>query len=82
MEEVAAFGDVPMQIEVELGRPLMTVREILALGAGSVVALKRATGENIDIRVGGVRVGCGPSVAVGCPPPGGGYGSDGSPGPG
>lgn len=43
--------EVPLQITVELGRTLKTVREILALGAGSVVELEKLAGEPVDILV-------------------------------
>ncbi len=56
MEEIAKLADVPVLIEVEIGRPMLKLGEILALEEGSVVALPRSAGENIDIRVGGVLV--------------------------
>lgn len=43
--------DVPLHISVELGRASLTVREILALGAGSVVELDRLAGEPVDVLV-------------------------------
>lgn len=45
-----------MSIELEIGRPLMKLGELLSLQEGQVVALARSAGENIDIRVGGVLV--------------------------
>jgi flagellar motor switch protein FliN/FliY len=54
MEEIAKLADVPVAIEVEIGRPMLKLGELLALEEGSVVALSRSAGENIDIRVGGV----------------------------
>jgi flagellar motor switch protein FliN len=57
MDEIAAFVDVPVLIEVELGRPLMKLRDILELETRSVVALTRAAGENIDVRAGGALIG-------------------------
>jgi flagellar motor switch protein FliN/FliY len=59
IEEVARFADVPMSIEVEIGRPQLRLRDILGLHEGSVVTLSRAAGENIDIRVSGVLIGFG-----------------------
>ncbi len=56
MEEIAKLADVPVLIEVEIGRPLLKLGDILALQEGSVLALPRSAGENIDIRVGGVLV--------------------------
>jgi flagellar motor switch protein FliN/FliY len=43
--------DVPLKISVELGRASLTVREVLALGAGSVVELDRLAGEPVDVLV-------------------------------
>ena len=45
--------DVPLPISVELGRCTMTIREILDLGAGSVVEVNRVAGEPVDILVNG-----------------------------
>jgi len=56
MEEIAKLADVPVLIEVEIGRPMLKLGDILALEEGSVVALPRSAGENIDIRVGGALV--------------------------
>jgi flagellar motor switch protein FliN/FliY len=56
MEEIAKLADVPVLIEVEIGRSMLKLGDILALEEGSVVALPRSAGENIDIRVGGVLV--------------------------
>ena len=43
--------DVPLHVSVELGRASLTVREILALGVGSVVELDRLAGEPVDVLV-------------------------------
>ncbi|MEO0699694.1 MAG: FliM/FliN family flagellar motor switch protein, partial [Pseudomonadota bacterium] len=37
------FGDVSVRLSVELGRADMPLRDVLALGQGSVVALSRLT---------------------------------------
>ncbi len=55
-EEIAKLANVPVLLEVEIGRPLLKLGDILALEEGSVLALPRPAGENIDIRVGGVLV--------------------------
>jgi flagellar motor switch protein FliN len=64
MEEVAAFADVPLDVEAELARSVLTVRQILELEPGSLITLKRSAGENIDLYVGGALIGCGEIVAV------------------
>ncbi len=43
--------DVPLQITVELGRTQKMVKEVLALGPGSVVELDKLAGEPVDILV-------------------------------
>jgi len=43
--------DIPLHVSVELGRASLTVREILALGSGSVVELDRLAGEPVDVLV-------------------------------
>ncbi len=61
-EEIAAFVDVPVNIDVELDRRVMTVREVLQLDINSVLKMHRSAGENLDIRVGGAMIGCGEIV--------------------
>lgn len=41
--------DVPLRVSVELGKATMSIREVLALGAGSVVELDKMAGEPVDI---------------------------------
>jgi flagellar motor switch protein FliN len=62
-EEFALYLDVPMDVDVELDRHILTVREILALDLGSVIRLHRSAGENLDVRVGGALFGFGEIVA-------------------
>ncbi len=62
--EVSFLGDVPLQIEVELDRKVMTIEEILALDVGSVIRMSRSAGENIDILIGGALVGSGEIVII------------------
>jgi len=64
LEGTAAMADVPLDIEVELDRKMMTVREILGLAPGSVLKMTRSAGENIDIRVGGALMGYGEIVIL------------------
>ncbi len=63
-EEIAGLARVPVTIEAELDRRFLTVREVLALGEGSVIATSRSAGENIDIRVHGTLVGFGEIVII------------------
>jgi flagellar motor switch protein FliN/FliY len=64
LDQTAAFNDVPIDLEVELGRKLMTLAEVLALHAGSVIKMPRSAGENIDILAGGHLLGSGEIVII------------------
>ncbi len=64
LEEIGALADIRMDVEVELDRKIMAVREILALETGSVVAMHRSAGETIDIRIGGTVIGSGEIVIL------------------
>lgn len=46
-----ALLDVSLPVIAEFGRTIMTVQEVLALGAGSVIPLSRIVGEPIDLYV-------------------------------
>jgi flagellar motor switch protein FliN/FliY len=63
-EEIAFLADVPLEIEVELDRKVMTLEDILKLGVGSVIRMTRSAGENIDILIGGTLVGSGEIVII------------------
>jgi flagellar motor switch protein FliN/FliY len=56
--------DVPLAVSVELGRIRMTVRELLALGAGSVIELAKLAGEPLDVLINGRPVARGEAVMV------------------
>ncbi|MED4934571.1 flagellar motor switch phosphatase FliY [Heyndrickxia coagulans] len=43
--------DIPLEVTVELGRTSKTVREILEMGAGSIVELDKLAGEPVDILI-------------------------------
>jgi len=63
-EEIAPLGDIPVDVEVELDRKMMTAREVLELEEGSVIGTGRSAGENIDLYIGGVLFGSGEIVAI------------------
>jgi flagellar motor switch protein FliN/FliY len=42
---------VPLEVTVELGRTTMSIKDILALGVGSVIELDKTAGEPVDIYV-------------------------------
>jgi flagellar motor switch protein FliN/FliY len=62
LEEIAPLGDVPVDVEIELDRRIMTTSEVLQLAEGSILGTSRSAGENIDIYIGGVLCGSGEIV--------------------
>ncbi len=56
--------DIPVQLSVELGRTKMPIRQILQLGAGSVVELGTVAGELVDVLVNGQLIARGEIVVV------------------
>lgn len=56
--------DVPLEMTAELGRARLEIREVLALGPGSVVELDKLAGEPIDLLVNGHPVARGEVVVV------------------
>ncbi len=63
-QEIAHYSDVPVDIEVELDRKIMSIGAILDLKVGSVLKMTRSAGENIDIFIGGTLVGFGEIVII------------------
>jgi flagellar motor switch protein FliN/FliY len=64
MEEIAGYADVPVRVEAELDRRILTLGQILQLEPGSLIGMSRSAGENIDLYVGGTLIGCGEIVVV------------------
>jgi flagellar motor switch protein FliN/FliY len=64
LAEIASLAEVPLEVEVELDRRILKVREILGLEAGSVIKMTRSAGENLDVLMGGVLVCFGEIVAT------------------
>lgn len=64
IQQLGPFADVPVSVEMELDRMILTVSSILALEMGSVVKTARSAGENIDIRIGGSLIGFGEIVVI------------------
>lgn len=56
--------DIPLEVRVELGRTQRVLREILAIGPGSVIELDRLAGEPVDVLVNGKIVARGEVVVV------------------
>jgi flagellar motor switch protein FliN/FliY len=65
MEMIEGFSDLSIDVEVQIDKRSMTLRQILELESSSVIKLPRSAGENIDILVGGTVIGHGEVVASG-----------------
>lgn len=57
--------DVDVKLTVEIGSTLLSLRELLALGEGSVIELDRQADELLDVFVNGTLIGRGEVVTVG-----------------
>ena len=57
--------DVDVKLTVEIGSTTLALRELLALGEGSVIELDRQAGELLDVFVNGTLIGRGEVVTVG-----------------
>jgi flagellar motor switch protein FliN/FliY len=64
LNEITRLADVPVEVEVELDRRVLSVRELLELEVGSVIGMTRSAGENIDLYVGGKLVGYGEIMLI------------------
>ena len=64
LEEIAHLADVPIDVEVELDRKVMSIAQILQLEEDSVIRMSRSAGDNIDILIGGTLVGYGEIVII------------------
>jgi flagellar motor switch protein FliN/FliY len=65
LEILQSHADVWIDVEVELDRTALTLRQILELDQDSLIKLPRPAGENIDVSIGGARVGEGEIVVTG-----------------
>jgi len=60
--EIAHFLDVSIEVNVELDRRILTIREVLELDVDNVLKLTKSAGENLDILLGGAVIGSGEIV--------------------
>lgn len=63
-EEIGHLADIPIDLDVELGRKTMNIGSILALMPGQIIRMARSAGENIDILAGGRLIGSGEIVVI------------------
>lgn len=57
LDQIADFANIPLDIDVELGRRIMTLAEVLELRPESVIPIARSAGDNIDVLIGGTVIG-------------------------
>lgn len=63
-EKLDMILDIPVAITVEIGRTKMTIRNLLQLNQGGIIALDRLAGEPLDVLVNGTLVAHGEVVVV------------------
>jgi flagellar motor switch protein FliN len=64
LEDAGPFGDVPLEVEIEVDRRGMCLRDILELATGSVISFPKTAGDYLDIYVGGSPVARGEVVVL------------------
>lgn len=64
LQDIDLIMDIPVKLTVELGRTKMTIKELLRLTQGSVVALDGLAGEPLDILINGYLIAQGEVVVV------------------
>ena len=64
LEQIGTLADVPIELEMELDRKVMSLAQILEWEPGRVVWLTRSAGEAIDIHAGGALIGFGEVVII------------------
>jgi len=64
LEEAGPFADMPVDIEIEVDRRRMRLRDILELATGSVIPFPKTAGDYLDIYVGGAPVARGEVVVL------------------
>lgn len=64
LELLKKFGDIPVDIEVVVGKTEKTIGELLNMGIGSVVELDREVNDLVDIKVNGKLIAKGELVVI------------------
>jgi len=62
LDDISAFQDLKIGIEVQVDHCHMTLREVIELDEGSVIKLPRSAGDNMDVFVGDSLIGHGEVV--------------------
>lgn len=63
-EKMDMIMDIPVSVSVEIGRAKMSIRNLLQLNQGGIVALDRLAGDPMDVLVNGTLVAHGEVVIV------------------
>jgi flagellar motor switch protein FliN/FliY len=63
-QDAGLFGDVPLEVAIEVDRRGMRLRDILELAKGSVISFPKSAGDYLDIYVGGAPVARGEVVVL------------------
>jgi flagellar motor switch protein FliN/FliY len=64
IEKMELILDIPVSVTVEIGRTKMSIRNLLQLNQGGIVALDRLAGDPLDVLVNGTLVAHGEVVVV------------------
>jgi flagellar motor switch protein FliN/FliY len=64
LRELSPVFDVPLHVAIEVGRLRLRVRDLIKLGPGSVIELKKPAGEPFDIVINGAQVARGEVITV------------------
>jgi flagellar motor switch protein FliN len=64
LQQMDSYADLPMELDAELDRRSIAVRDLLSLAPGSVIKLTRSAGDNVDVRVNGARIGFGEIIIL------------------
>lgn len=64
VQNIGLIMDVPLELTVELGRTRRQIKDILALGPGSLIELDKLAGEAVDVLVNGKLVAKGEVVVI------------------
>ncbi|AAC07462.1 flagellar motor switch protein FliN [Aquifex aeolicus] len=64
IELIQHFSDIPVEVEVVVGRANKTLGELLAMGIGSVIEIDREPKDLVDIKVNGKLIAKGELVII------------------
>ncbi len=56
LQTIERFADLKVEVEVQVDKKPLTLRQILDLQNNSIIKLSRSAGENIDLLIGGAPV--------------------------